>query len=135
MIRPTSLLVWALPLLFACNADAVTGSSAKAASAQGSATTKTCDVMVVAGEVLGDQRPSAASPVQASLEQGPDKTYCVFGKELSKASTLEEVKPFAPADCTTREAIGATELSCQGVTLVFGGPTLRLSSIAVSVRK
>lgn len=139
MIRSAALLVVALPLVSACNADTLTGSSAKAATvssvSSASATTagKGCDVMVVAGEALGDQKPTTASPVRASLEQGPDKTFCVFGRELTKASTLADVKRFAPADCKSEEMIGATELSCRGVTLVFGGPTLQLSSIAVSI--
>lgn len=95
-----------------------------------------CDVDIVPGERIGDERLGGGASKSVQLEKEPKtKTYCVLGMALSPGDKLADVEPELQKRCAWTKTIniGATIMQCpsRGVALIFGGPPSVFSAVEV----
>jgi hypothetical protein len=90
-----------------------------------------CDVVIVPGEKIGDKPLAGTTSVQIDVD--PTKSYCVFGKKLTRDTTLADMESALPKTCSKAVLIGATHVNCDdvGVALTFAGPPGIFSRVTV----
>ena len=118
----------------AAPSPATTVSSAVPSTVDGAAST--CDVTVIGGERIGDERLAGAPSKSVTIEKEPmGKTYCVLNVTLKKGDKLADVEARLDKACDWSKQVndGATVLQCKasGVGLIFGGPPLLFSAIQI----